>query len=414
MEKKLVVERKLAVVKEITSIQNIDGADFIELAEVDKGWKCVVKKGEFKVGDLGLYFEIDSFLPIKEEFEFLRSRCFKKMGDKEGFRLKTGNFKGHCSQGLLLSVSSMKNLIPENETIVLHKDFTDIIGVDKYEAPIPACLAGDVNGTFPTNIIRKTDQERIQNLYMEYSNDYSDNNEEIIKDLELREISSNSLGLYSKDIERLKTNRKINVIKNLFFEVSVKLDGTSMTSFVVDPKKYRTKHIEELELENKLEEQYFGVCGRNYELKEVVSGNSYWTVANRDIKNKLIDFHKKTGRSIAVQGELMGEGIQKNREKLKGQKFFCFEIWDIDNQRYLTRDEREEILNELLIESVPIIGNIQVFKVFNSLEEILLYAEGKSLNAEVREGLVFKSLTLVNGHTVSFKAISNQFLLKNE
>jgi len=81
--------RKLASIQKIWKVEPIEGADRIELVSV-LGWKCVSKKGEFKEGDLCVYFEVDAFLPVCEKFEFLRSSCYKKnelMG--EGFLLKT-------------------------------------------------------------------------------------------------------------------------------------------------------------------------------------------------------------------------------------------------------------------------------------------------------------------------------------
>ncbi len=69
-----------------------------------KGWKVVVKKDEYKVGDLAVYYEIDSFLPVRPQFEFLRKSSFKRMGSTEGFRLKTIRLRGQISQGLLTPI----------------------------------------------------------------------------------------------------------------------------------------------------------------------------------------------------------------------------------------------------------------------------------------------------------------------
>jgi RNA ligase (TIGR02306 family) len=99
------MERKLATIRKIKDIVPIEGADAIELALVD-GWQVVVAKNVgHKVGDKVVYCEIDSFLPIKEEFEFLRKSSYKKMGDQEGFRLKTIKLKNTLSQGLILPYS---------------------------------------------------------------------------------------------------------------------------------------------------------------------------------------------------------------------------------------------------------------------------------------------------------------------
>lgn len=152
--------RKLASVRTISQIAPIPGADRIELAVVD-GWKCVIKKGEFAVGDRVVYCEIDSFLPIRDEFEFLRSSSLKRMNEREGFRLRTVKLRGQISQGLLLSTSILE------QDAELGEDVTDQLGIIKYEAPVPVELAGDVVGPFPSSIA-KTDEERIQNLASDY------------------------------------------------------------------------------------------------------------------------------------------------------------------------------------------------------------------------------------------------------
>ncbi len=93
--------RKLATIRTVQQTRSIQGADLIELSFVD-GWKCVTKKGEFAVGAPAIYCEIDSFLPVREEFEFLRKSSLKTMDDREGFRLRTVKLRGQISQGLLL------------------------------------------------------------------------------------------------------------------------------------------------------------------------------------------------------------------------------------------------------------------------------------------------------------------------
>ena len=71
------MSRKLASIQRVWKIEPIEGADRIELAHV-LGWQCVVNKGQFQRMDLAVYIEIDSFLPIREEFEFMRNSSYKK------------------------------------------------------------------------------------------------------------------------------------------------------------------------------------------------------------------------------------------------------------------------------------------------------------------------------------------------
>ena len=147
--------RKLASIQRIWKIEPIEGADKIELAHV-LGWQCVVKKGEFKKGDFGIYFEVDSFLPIKPEFEFLRNSSYKKselMG--EGFKLRTQKIRGEISQGLLLPI----DILPFE--VELGDDVTEILGVRKWEIEERATTGGTVIGTLPQDIPH-TDEVRIQ------------------------------------------------------------------------------------------------------------------------------------------------------------------------------------------------------------------------------------------------------------
>ena len=325
--------RKLASVRQVNKVQPIDGADMIELAIVD-GWKCVIKKGEFKAGDRVIYCEIDSFLPIRKEFEFLRKSSFKKMGDEEGFRLRTVKLRGQISQGLLIPVH-----LVERE-VSLGEDVTDELGIKKYEPPTPACLTGLVIGPFPSSV-SKTDEERIQNLAEEYES-----------------------------------------FKGKSFYVTEKIDGTSFTAIV---------------------DGELAICGRNWQYAEDKK-NSYWQMANE------LNLSEKLGsleRRVAIQGELIGPGIQNNRYKLKSQELYVFNVFDLERFAYVEKDEAREICERLELQQVPF---IEQRTVPDSIDEILELAEGSSvLNASTeREGLVW-----VHGSgtsRISFKTISNKFL----
>jgi len=344
------MERKLATVRIINDIQPIEGADMIELAIVD-GWKVVVAKNVgHKVGDMVIYCEIDSFLPIKEEFEFLRKSSYKKMGDQEGFRLKTIKLRGQVSQGLILPISVLN---PPDTNIYVTPfeglDVTEMLDIVKYEPPIPAELAGKVKGLFPS-FIRKTDEERVQNLASEY--------------------------------ESYKTQNK----DGMKFYVTEKLDGSSATFYFKD--------------------KVFGVCSRNLELLET-EGNTFWKVARE------LMLEEKLGsldNNICLQGELIGEGIQGNPYKIKGQTVRFFNAFNIDTQEYLGLAEFITLVNGMKLETVPVLD--ANFTLPDTIEGMLKVAEDKSiLNPSFdREGIVIRSVD----RTISFKAISNKFLLNEK
>ncbi len=150
--------RKLASIQRVWKTEPIEGADRIELAYV-LGWKCVVNKGQFKPMDLAVYFEIDSFLPIRPEFEFMRASSYRKtdlMG--EGFRLRTMKFRGQISQGLLLPVSDFSGIPAGTE---LGADVTELLQVRKWEIEEKATTGGTVIGTLPMDVPH-TDETRVQ------------------------------------------------------------------------------------------------------------------------------------------------------------------------------------------------------------------------------------------------------------
>jgi len=151
--------RKLATLQKISEIKPIEGADAIELVII-KGWQCVSKKGEFNMGDTCVYFEVDSFLPIDERYEFLRRTSHRKnefMG--EGFRIKTIMMRGHISQGLALPT----RLFPEIAGFNIGDDVTEILGVKKWEVPEVQGSAGIDIGDKPFGI-PTTDESRIQSM----------------------------------------------------------------------------------------------------------------------------------------------------------------------------------------------------------------------------------------------------------
>lgn len=141
------MERKLASIQKIAEIDPITGADKIEMSRI-LGWSVVIKKGEYKPGDLCVYVEIDSILPDKPEFAFLKER---------GFRIKTIKLRGQISQGIAFPLSILPAGTPCEEGL----DVTEPIGVTKYLPNIPARLQGEVKGEFPS-FIPKTDEQRIQ------------------------------------------------------------------------------------------------------------------------------------------------------------------------------------------------------------------------------------------------------------
>jgi RNA ligase (TIGR02306 family) len=351
--------RKLASIRKIADILPIENADAIEVAVVD-GWSVVTKKGEYQPGDLAVYFEIDSFVP--EHLAPFLTKGNAKAKEYEGIignRLRTVKLRGQVSQGLLLGLRDpnvYKALLGLND-VYEGLDVTEQLGIVKYEPPIPACLAGEVEGMFP-GFISKTDQERVQNII----------------------------------------DRKDLLVGT--WELTLKLDGSSMTMFT--------------------REGEVGVCSRNLWLKDNAAndGNTLVQFARGiDYTRTLPDVADLVGFDFALQGEIMGPGVQKNREKFSIHRFFVFDIYNITDSRYLSAGERKEVLDIIniyapQIEHVPVIfSKFTVTEDNADLDMFLRMAERPSINHKIAEGVVFKNV--IDGDK-SFKVISNKFLLKEE
>jgi RNA ligase (TIGR02306 family) len=353
--------RKLASIKPITHIKPIPDADAIECAIVDGGWPVVVKKGEYKPGDVAIYLEIDSWVPHELAPFLSKGQEPREYNGVKGERLRTVKLRGQVSQGLLLPFTAqfaIKLGAPAGAkfTDYVGRDVTEVLGVQKWEPPIPAQLQGQMKGPFPY-FVPKTDQERCQNLRAEIFEDH----------------------------------------RGELYEVTVKLDGSSTTIFVKDGE--------------------INVCSRNINLCET-EGNSFWKAArNQNILDTLTEYCKEIGQDLAIQGELIGEGIQGNPEKLKGQRFYLFDVYNITERRYLNPKERYFVQTLLVdmganIEHVPVLDTcFDATRTFCTVDDIVNFAEGTSLNPQIkREGVVFKSLT----SDFTFKAISNSYLLKHK
>jgi RNA ligase (TIGR02306 family) len=348
--------RKLATIREIEEIKPIPEADKICAYRVG-GWWVVDTINKYDVNDLAIYCEVDSWIPHELAPFLSKGQEPREYNGVKGERLKTVKLRGQVSQGLLLpsTILDELGLWPLAGDPVGH-NLTNQLNIQKWEPPIPSQLQGKMRGNFP-HFIPKTDQERCQNL--------------------------------RKDI--------FDTHKDDVYEVTTKLDGSSMTVYVKDGEVH--------------------VCSRNIDLIET-EGNTFWNTAReQNIIDTLLELSSEKGEEYAIQGELIGEGIQGNPEKLTGHKFFLFDIYSITAGRYLKVDERYSILDRLnmngaSIEHVPIIDqHVFLTTEYKTIDDLLNFAEGPSLNPQTkREGLVFKSWD----SDFSFKAISNSYLLKTK
>ena len=345
--------RKLASIQTIRKIEPIGGADRIELAHV-LGWQCVVNKGQFQPGDKAVYFEIDSILPIREEFEFMRHSSYKKtdlMG--EGFRLKTQKFRGQISQGLLLPVTQFPE-IPAN--IEIDADVTEILHVRKWEIEEKVTTGGTIIGDLPYTIPH-TDETRVQ------------------AEPEL-----------------------IQEFTGLEYYISTKMDGSSHSVG--------------------MDENGFHVTGHNFEYKDDGSSTFYNLVNERGYKERIQEFVKKNDLdTLVIQGELCAPGIQRNRLKLLKPEWYVFTIRENGKRVGLNRMlEICDALNMTTVPIEE--TGMDLPSKYPTVEALLERADGEYPNGGKKEGIVIRPTepvfsTLISA-SLSMKVVNNKYLLKNE
>ena len=345
--------RKLASIQRIWKIEPIEGADRIELAHV-LGWQCVVNKGQFRPIDIGIYFEIDSFLPVRPEFEFLRSSSYKKtdiMG--EGFRLRTLRFRGQISQGLLLPISQFPE-IPADAAAGYN--VAELLGVRKWEIEKRATTGGTVIGNLPYDIPH-TDETRVQ---------------------EAPEL--------------------IHAFAGLEYYISTKMDGSSHSLGI--------------------DENGFHVTGHNYEYIDDGSSSFYEFIKVRGYQEKMQEHVRKLGlRSLTIQGEFCAPGIQQNRLRLKKPEWYVFTVRE-DGKRVSLNHMLSicEALNmtPVPIEEV----GMDLPSRYPTVEALLARADGDYPNGGKKEGVVIRPTEPVFcpliSASLSMKVVSNKYLLKNE
>ena len=362
--------RKLASTVEIASCDPIPDTERLSVATMKgKGWRVVTGRDEFAPGDIAVYFEIDSYLPSDDErYAFLRERCLRRFVSKgggvlrEGIRIKTAKLRGVVSQGLLMPVSKF----PEANGLEVGADLTALLKVDHYdevkEMLQPSMgnpLSSDAMGDFPS-FIPKSDEERLQGLA-----DY------------------------------------FTTMKGRRFEVTTKDDGTSATVFF-------SPTIDESDP--------FGVCSRNLRLKRPPEDglSAFWqVVAKYDLEAKLRREHEATGRELALQGELVGPGINADRDRYADFEFHVFRIWDIGAQRFLAPAERVAFCAERSIPHVAVLHeDFPFFDEVTTMDAALKFAEGKTLRGNEREGIVLKASDGIDD--THFKVVSNRYLLKQQ
>ena len=362
--------RKLASIKTISELHPIKDKDRIELALID-GWQIIVKKEEFKIGDKTIFVEIDSVLPDKPEFEFLRSKKF---------RIKTMKMAGLLSQGICFPLSTL----PEGD-YEIDQDVTDLMGIIKYE---PYEDSG--RNREPNIQYSKKFNHPIFKLLFRYS---------LIRKLFLPRKQNKGFPEFISKTDETRLQNIPFILKNkgVKYIVREKIDGQSGSFFL---EKMNKKWFWQKQSYD------FGVCSRNLRLWNKDSGSQWFVAKKYDIENVLKDLIGDN-KFVAIQGECVSPKVQGNKYKVSEPDLYAFNL--IYPGGKMLCIDAEELLKKYNIKWCPLADDS--FTLLDTVNELLDYSTGKSvLYNTLREGYVFRNYV----KNTSFKAVSPKFLIKHD
>ena len=381
-------ERELAYVVNVDAIEPIVGSDNCEAAVIG-GWRVMVKKGEFKPGDKAVYFEIDSKVdPENPAFEFLAKKHFAIKTQKYTFGGK-GNF---ISQGLIMRLEDLGIEAEVGEFLTEQLKVTYYVAEDnKRKAANPEDKYKKMAQRHPA-IFRKGFVRWLMKrnwgkklLYVFFGR---------IRHSDLDEFPK----FVSKtDEERIQNMPYILNDKEPWI-VTEKIDGTSTTAA--------------LEV-GKFGKHKFWICSRNVAFgkkkKDCFYEENYYTKMSEKYKcEEVLEQLAKAfnAKTVALQGETFGASVQKRDYGMKDQDFRGFNLY-IDGKR-LNSVVARDTMAEYGIQWVPILDTNFILP--DTVDEMLAYAAGteSQIDGGMREGVVLRS----QDGTKSFKAVSNEFLLK--
>lgn len=386
-------KRALAFISSIDNIIPIEGADNIALASVE-GWKVIIKKEEFKVGDKCIYIEIDSLVPKEDSrFSFMNSKKY---------RVKTLKFNKFnvISQGLVLPLNEFNECI----NMEIHADVTDLLGVKYYEPEDNARKSNKVDPNAKYNSMCARHKDLAKKKWWRWLIKREWGKKLLFLFFGKKKDKSLSFPTHFPFVHKTDEERVENMPWVLGYEntliVTEKLDGTS-TTFILERKKH-----------NKFE---FYVLSRNVRQKTpdqecYHESNIYWEMALKyNIEDKLKEYLMQWPLVdyVCIQGESVGN-VQGNPLKLKENDFYVFNFIDSKVGR-VNSNWGKVICEKMGLKWVPILDTQYMMP--NDMEEFKLVADAKSVvNPDVmREGIVLRDPKT----DLSFKNVSREYLLKH-
>lgn len=312
------------------------------------GWQVV--DVNMNIGDKVIYFEIDSLVPVSVPWF---PENIKGKSNNGEFRVRTIKLRGELSQGLIVKIDDKLETLKNLE---IGTDVTNMLGIKKYD-PYP--------DSHDPVWVTKNPNTRIRLLPFP--------THLVPKTDEPRIQAMPDL------LEKLRGSA---------FYTTVKLDGMSATYLINNNE--------------------FTVCSRNYIRPDLENGEGrkcdYHKIARKYFLKDILSRFPH----LAVQGEICGPGIQGNLLNLPSLDYFVYNVYDIQKQVKYGPDEMLDFSKKVGLKCVPIIDRGENCN-YESIQYILELAKGAYDGTKnCREGLVIRSVD----QTISFKVISNDYLLK--
>lgn len=397
-------ERELAYVVLVDGIEELPGYDRVESAIIG-GWRCIVPKGQFKVGDPGIYFEIDSRVPSDNPaFAFL---------EKRNYKIKTQKMCKSISQGLLMHAEDFGWKINEwGDAIVDEK------GDRHYSVDETRFLTQKLGITYADDEDNKRKASSVDKYKKMAQRHPAVFRKPFVRWLMKRQWGKDLMFFFfgkkkdkkngwpewvsKTDEERIENMPWILKDSTKEWIATEKIDGTS-TTFTMKRGKRKGKYD-------------FYVCSRNVCFDSVdkpcyYDTNVYWEMAEKynmfDVLKRFLDGYPEV-EWVTIQGETYGEGVQKNTYDINGHDFKAFNLIDSVRGRWNSSQMKGLLEYQWEIPCVPILdGN---FILPETVEELREYvnSEPSTINGKIKEGIVFRSVDGVQ----SFKCVSPEYLLK--
>ena len=362
--------RDLANILKINKLTPIIGKDKIELATVEN-WEVIVEKDAYSVGDLVVYIEYDTVLPIREEFEFLRSRCYSAKYD--GFRITNMKMAGVFSQGIVFPLS----ILPESIKVKEGLSVSEELGIRKYDIE-------EFTGSNPSSMRRKP--SKLRKYLMRYK---------IFR--KLLATKKVNVGSYPETVTKSdETNvqkvfnwLKVNKPDELYYKTE-KIEGQAVTCMLIGKKK----------------KPEYKIYSHNALRRD--GDGSNWDVISKkyQVEKILRDLYSKTKQKLAIQGEIAGGSIQGNIYKLPAMRMFVYKVVTTDTGIPFNYHQLTTFCELYKLPMVPIYECDAPLP--ETLEEVLEESDGESILGKCkREGIVWRSMTDQN---IGFKAKSPEYL----